>query len=155
MSRTEFLRALRQKLLESMSASEADEQVRYYDNYIKKAVQNGQNEREVLAALGDPVLIARTILEAPGRRAGEPRKEYSPKEENPYQEQEEKLRHIKRVSTFGCILGLIVALLILFVVFGTCDSGCYSDRSDQKSESKIMRKRRWTINCWCWILTAQ
>ena len=51
MSRTEFLRALRQKLLESMSASEADEQVRYYDNYIKKAVQNGQNEREVLAAL--------------------------------------------------------------------------------------------------------
>ena len=79
MSRTEFLRALRQKLLESMSASEADEQVRYYDNYIKKAVQNGQNEREVLAALGDPVLIARTILEAPGRRAGEPRKEYSPK----------------------------------------------------------------------------
>ena len=117
MSRTEFLRALRQKLLESMSASEADEQVRYYDNYIKKAVQNGQNEREVLAALGDPVLIARTILEAPGRRAGEPRKEYSPKEENPYQEQEEKLRHIKRVSTFGCILGLIVALLILFVVF--------------------------------------
>lgn len=117
MSRTEFLRALRQKLLESMSASDADEQVRYYDNYIKKAVQNGQNEREVLAALGDPVLIARTILEAPGRRAGEPRKEYSPKEENPYQEQEEKLRHIKRVSTFGCILGLIVALLILFVVF--------------------------------------
>ena len=55
MSRTEFLRALRQKLLESMSASEADEQVRYYDNYIKKAVQNGQNEREVLAAPGDPV----------------------------------------------------------------------------------------------------
>lgn len=117
MSRTEFLRALRQKLLESMSASEADEQVRYYDDYIKKAVRSGQNEREVLAALGDPVLIARTILEASGRREGEPRREYIPKEENPYREQEEKLKHIKRVSTFGCILGLIVALVILFVVF--------------------------------------
>ena len=44
--------------------------MRYYDNYIKKAVQNGQNEREVLAALGDPVLIATNHSGSTGKKSG-------------------------------------------------------------------------------------
>lgn len=37
--------------------------VRYYEDYIQSQVHNGRSEEEVLAELGDPRLIARTLID--------------------------------------------------------------------------------------------
>ena len=36
--------------------------IRYYEDYIQSQVRNGRTEKEVLEELGDPRLIARTLL---------------------------------------------------------------------------------------------
>lgn len=126
MSRTEFLKALRQKLSESMSPREVDEQVRYYDNYIREAIKNGQREEEVMASLGDPVLIARTILEAPGGsyysdNSGNSSTSRSENNDYGYEERpsakntEEKVK-IKKISSLGCIVAAVIFALAMFLI---------------------------------------
>lgn len=123
MNRTEFLKALRQKLSESMSPREVDEQVRYYDNYIREAIKNGQREEEVMASLGDPVLIARTILESPGSKyaqgpssSKEQESVYSYQEKPFTDNREERVFRFKQISSLGCIVGVVIFVLVLFLL---------------------------------------
>ena len=53
--------------------------VRYYEDYIRHEMNRGRSEQEVLEELGDPRLIARTILETSGMKA--PEVEYTIDEE--------------------------------------------------------------------------
>ena len=62
MSRREFLEILRSQLSGQMSQGKAAAHVRYYEDYIQSQVHNGRSEEEVLAELGDPRLIARTLI---------------------------------------------------------------------------------------------
>ena len=64
MSRREFLEILRSQLSGQMSQGKAAAHVRYYEDYIQSQVHNGRSEEEVLAELGDPRLIARTMQTA-------------------------------------------------------------------------------------------
>lgn len=68
MNRQEFLDALGKALKREMSDREVMDNIRYYDNYIEQEMKNGKSESEVLAALGDPRLIARTILQVEEQR---------------------------------------------------------------------------------------
>ena len=63
MSRREFLEILRSQLSGQMSQGKAAAHVRYYEDYIQSQVHNGRSEEEVLAELGDPRLIARTLID--------------------------------------------------------------------------------------------
>ena len=81
MSKEEFLTTLANKLQEGMTSSQIEEQIRYYSGYIDGEMARGRLESEVLAELGDPVLLARTLLDAKGA------KEYIP-EEQPVQREE-------------------------------------------------------------------
>ena len=63
MSRYEFIETLRSVLNRSLTPSQVTDHVNYYEEYIRNRVAAGENERAVLASLGDPRLIARTILE--------------------------------------------------------------------------------------------
>ena len=62
MSRQEFIDELKVSLSGLESKSQINENIRYYDNYIKEQVASGKSEAEVLKDLGDPRLIAKTIL---------------------------------------------------------------------------------------------
>ena len=62
MSKYEFLSKLREAICVELSSQEVEEHIRYYDQYITESVLNGRTEAEVLAELGDPWVIARTIL---------------------------------------------------------------------------------------------
>ena len=62
MSRYEFIETLRSVLNRSLTPSQVTDHVNYYEEYIRSRVAAGENERAVLASLGDPRLIARTIL---------------------------------------------------------------------------------------------
>ena len=72
MSRREFLEILRSQLSGQMSQGKAAAHVRYYEDYIQSQVHYGRSEEEVLAELGDPRLIARTLLDTDSTASGNP-----------------------------------------------------------------------------------
>lgn len=65
MTKQEFLSALGEKLKEGMTSAQIISQVRYYEGYIDGEIAKGKTEEEAVADLGDPILIARNILESP------------------------------------------------------------------------------------------
>lgn len=69
MDRTEFLDRLQRALASGVSSSQVAENVRYYQDYIDVEIRKGRSEEEVLASLGDPRLLAKSIIEA-NKRAG-------------------------------------------------------------------------------------
>jgi hypothetical protein len=62
MNKTEFLNILEESLKGEVSQNIIDQNIKYYDQYISKA--SSEEEAQVLEELGDPRLIARTIIEA-------------------------------------------------------------------------------------------
>ena len=66
MTKQEFLEGLRERLLEEGADVLVPENLNYYDSYIEEEKQKGRTEEDVLAELGNPALIARSILEAAG-----------------------------------------------------------------------------------------
>lgn len=63
MDRNEFVSTLRAVLTGEVSSAVVEENVRYYNSYISQEIASGKTEREVLESLGDPRLIARTIID--------------------------------------------------------------------------------------------
>lgn len=64
MTRTEFLEQLRHALQGNVSEQVVQDNVAYYNQYISEEVQKGKREEDVLQMLGDPWILARTIIDA-------------------------------------------------------------------------------------------
>ena len=64
MTRMEFLQQLRQALENDLSGSVVQENVDFYNQYISDEVRKGKSEEEVLQMLGDPWILARTVIDA-------------------------------------------------------------------------------------------
>lgn len=65
MTKQEFLDALGSRLSEELDANETASQLRYYEGYLDGEIARGHSEEEAVGALGDPYLIAKTIIETP------------------------------------------------------------------------------------------
>lgn len=61
MTRQEFTEQLRIALQGTIPQKRLNEHLRYYDNYIMEEARKGRTEEQVVADLGDPRLIAKTI----------------------------------------------------------------------------------------------
>ena len=70
MDRREFIDKLQRALSGGLGSSLVAENVRYYEEYIDSEMRKGKSEADVLAQLGDPRLLAKSIIEA-NKRAGE------------------------------------------------------------------------------------
>ena len=79
MTKQEFLDALRMRLAGELSPEEVRAQLAYYNGYFDGELGRGRAEEEILRELGDPVLIAHTILDMP-------RRSYDTWAEDPYGE---------------------------------------------------------------------
>ncbi|MCI6675500.1 MAG: hypothetical protein MSG78_01065 [Clostridiales bacterium] len=66
MTRREFLDGLEKALEGEVSAVIIAENLNYYNGYIKEEVAKGKLEEDVLDMLGDPRLIAQTIIDTNG-----------------------------------------------------------------------------------------
>lgn len=66
MEKNEFLEKLRLSLNGKIAPETVNSTLDYYDEYISSEMQEGRTEAEVMEALGDPRLIARTIAETKG-----------------------------------------------------------------------------------------
>ena len=84
MTKKEFLDGLRAALTGKVHYSVVNENVEYYDSYIAVQVRKGEREENVLEGLGDPRLLAKTILAAGGQQTDEANGE------NAYQNAEEE-----------------------------------------------------------------
>lgn len=64
MNRQEFLNVLQTSLTGRVNTSQISENISYYEDYIKMQMRMGQSEEKVIADLGNPRLIAKSIIEA-------------------------------------------------------------------------------------------
>lgn len=63
MRKEEFLERLSEALREYMDNGSAYEHVNYYSNYINEEIRKGSKEEDVVASLGSPRLIAKSIID--------------------------------------------------------------------------------------------
>lgn len=128
MNRNEFLKKLSEALENDLSAPEVRENLEYYDSYIRSEIKNGKSEQEVLDMLGDPWMIARTIVDS----AENERNYYSTSSKTyvsgtePYAEQKEEqdikhpILHLMGIDTWWKRLlffaGVIIVLAIIVAV---------------------------------------
>ena len=70
MTKNEFLEGLRKALGNDLDRETVQENVVYYDGYISVQVNLGRTEEEVTADLGDPWVIAQTIIDAEEAKRG-------------------------------------------------------------------------------------
>lgn len=114
MNKEAFIDTLRRALYGKVSDYELTDHVRYYEDYIRQEMNRGKSEQEVLEELGDPRLIARTILETSVMKA--PEVEYTIDEE-PADHEEGGVK----VHTFSgwkatLMMALIAAAVIAMIV---------------------------------------
>lgn len=70
MDRKEFMEKLQRALAGGLNSSMVAENMRFYQDYIDSEIRKGRTEAEVIDSLGDPRLLAKSIIEA-NKRAGE------------------------------------------------------------------------------------
>ena len=130
MDRNEFVSTLRAVLTGEVPASVVEDNVRYYDAYISQEIAGGKSEKEVLEMLGDPRLIARTIIDTQGQGSGNSGSyEYSYAQEDPEQNKgfhaelnedggvDLKYRHFNLNTWYGRLLITIILIVVLSLVF--------------------------------------
>ena len=113
MTKQDFIEKLRFALNGKVSANVVSENIQYYEDYINTEIRKGKSEEEVLAALGDPRLIARTIIttsaQADNTDAGEYR-EYG-------RATEPRGHERKRMPVWmWLVLGMLIVVLIFSAV---------------------------------------
>lgn len=130
MNRSEFLNKLRETLENDLSAQAVQENIEYYDSYIRSEVQNGRTEQEVLEMLGDPWVIARTIINSAENERdyyGGSSSSYGSVQSTYTEEEEKEIRHPilhlmgidtwwKRLLFFAGVI--IVLMIVVSVVTG-------------------------------------
>lgn len=120
MNKNEFLHTLGEKLKEELTTSQIEEHLHYYNDYIKQEESTGKSEQDVIASLGDPTLLARTILETPSTSA-QTGVYQDASEEDIYQEdnadQQTATRFsINTTSRWGCLAVAIVAIMVIGLI---------------------------------------
>lgn len=66
MNKQEFLEQLRRSISVINDYTFINDTIAYYEDYIESEIRKGSTEEEVLAGLGDPRLIAKSILATRG-----------------------------------------------------------------------------------------
>ena len=63
MNKKEFIKELEDAMLEQMDIHEAAPHIKYYKEYIENEIDKGISEKEVLARLHSPRIVAKNIIE--------------------------------------------------------------------------------------------
>lgn len=124
MNRVEFIDTLRMILKEELPQNKVDENIRYYDEYLK-SMGDEQRQSEEIDRIGAPHLIAQTIIES-YKLSGQYR--YAGSAEQNYEQSESEEKTVDRMSGVNkktgsllgrvkrvCItVGIIAVLIFLF-----------------------------------------
>lgn len=121
MSKAEFIDGLGKSLRGKVDEREYRSQIEYYSSYISSQIAAGRNEEDVVGELGDPRLIAKTIVQTYSMKDNPINRQYrdnnynnSYGNEEDYQERSSSNRGADR---FGHVLRMIIlALVVLCIV---------------------------------------
>ena len=143
MNKQEFVDRLRMALNGRVSPGLVMDNVNYYEDYINTEIRKGRTEEEVLESLGDPRLIARTIIQTNGgdNRSGYRNTVYgngeyreaagqnvhrndTERESDDYGSRRNKVGNVlaKLPGWVWLILGILVVVLIFSAVFSVLSS---------------------------------
>ena len=127
MKKREFLDRLKAALMNRINSQAVVENVNYYEDYINTQVRMGMKEEVVIAKLGDPRLLAKTIIDSEKRKGnatefGENQSSTNygnyTSEESSYDTQPKKHMPVWAV--------LLIVFLVVFVVIGLVISLVFS-----------------------------
>lgn len=117
MSRREFLDTLGRRLRQELSQDEVRVHIQYYEQYLNEKISQGISEEDAVAQLGDPLLIAKTIMDV--------RESSTEQTQDAYERQDEKKstgygsgrHHLEMNSRGSCLIMVLIGVLILAAVF--------------------------------------
>lgn len=107
MDRESYIRELRLALQGQISQENVNEHLRYYENYIIEESRKGRTEAQVIEDLGNPRLIAKTIIDTTD-------KIYT--EQSSQEGREEKSRKFKLFQYGKRVAFLVVLVLMLLLI---------------------------------------
>ncbi len=130
MTRQEFLHELQVALQGELDQAAVNDNIKFYDNYIMEESRKGRSEEEVIGQLGNPRLIAKTLIDTSGK-PGASRGQYYSEEYGQfgsgasrgfradYSEQDGwdvRFGRFKLNSWYGKLLMVMIAVLLIVVV---------------------------------------
>ena len=116
MTKYEFLEKMRHALANDLSGPVIQENINYYDGYIRDEVRKGRPEEAVIDELGDPWAIARTIIESAGGGNTQEEYTYEPKRQTYYGQEQQERGHVRVYGWHSWVKRLLLALGILGVI---------------------------------------
>ena len=124
MDKQEFLEKLSEALREAMDDSSAYEHISYYSNYIDEEIKKGRDEQEIIAGLGNPRLIAKSIIDRGGYTASEAsyatydtmKSGSSSNRTDNFGEEEGNYRFYFNGKSINPVVGKVVGILVLVAV---------------------------------------
>jgi uncharacterized membrane protein len=124
MTRSEFMDSLHRALAGSLTSSTVNENMRYYEEYFDTQIRSGQSEEEIIAGLGDPRLLAKTIIQASKYQAQNfSNQEYDEVYEDGSQDDSRNGRgDSPKIYRMPGWLLLIIVLVVAFVVISVLSS---------------------------------
>lgn len=129
MNREEFLQGLQQALSGQIPPSAVQDNLRYYDDYIRTEIRKGRTEAQVMEELGEPRLIARSIVDAtPGagegafeeyrsfgsRSFGDEHQQYTQEDER--EDARGTIRYYDLNKWYWKLLGIVLVIAVVTVV---------------------------------------
>ena len=123
MNKKEFLDILYEQLSGQMPEGNIAAHVQYYRNYIEEQQRTGRTESDILNELGDPRLIARTLLDTETEGSGSGRSPYA-KTVSDYQQSNSDTGTVRHhsfkidLSTWhGKLAVILIAAVVLILLF--------------------------------------
>lgn len=119
MTKKQFMEELRSSLEGMVSPMVMQQNLNYYENYINEQIRSGRTEADVLNELGNPRLIARSIIDANGKDDGYVQSDIYEDEQEKQEEKTQRGWSIFLADSsikIGCLLSVIILLLILYVI---------------------------------------
>jgi len=125
MNKEEFLKKMKYALDGQVSDLIISDNIDYYKNYIDSEITNGKSEIEVLDMLGDPRLLAKTIIELQGidnnennaKSENDMNNDYFHDSYNKEDVNFSKGAYNSKHNSFLGIRGCLTSIVVLFIVF--------------------------------------
>ena len=111
MTKKQFMEELRSSLEGMVSPMVMQQNLNYYENYINKQIKNRRTEADVLNELGNPRLIARSIIDANGKDDGYVQSDIYEDEQEKQEEKTQRGWSIFLADSsikIGCLLSVII-----------------------------------------------
>lgn len=123
MDKRTFMEKMQRALAGGLNSVQVADNMRYYQDYIESEIRKGRSEADVLAQLGDPRLLAKSIIEA-NKHGGESygsNREYD-EEVSDNSESRKKVRSFDYDLRLPGWLIMLIATVLVIIVIGIVTS---------------------------------